>query len=329
MRTVLASALASSLALFAVGLAAAWSRIRAAGRSPKASMPLIACAAWALLEGAAFVARPRGGRRLDLAFAVEHYALFLVPLAAAAGALVGSLSRYGSRLAARPRTLAGAALGAAAGLASLAAARGGSYIDWARSVFLAWDTASYAILAAAAYACARWVRGGGRPGALAGRLAASVALLGLLLLDLAPRCRIVTAEFFPWPALALGAWGLYSIALSTNPARGGAKAIGRGAGVDETAGARGSASVPGPDLSPRELEVALAAAEGLRNTEIAAKLNISLATVKKHLANAMEKADCRNRVELSAAIADRIILSATVEGGREGRSSGHGGSDDR
>jgi DNA-binding CsgD family transcriptional regulator len=147
-----------------------------------------------------------------------------------------------------------------------------------------------------------------------------------MLLELAPRCRIAVAPFYPWIAFAVGAWGLAEIIRS---ARYDAAPTGVEALTHPSPSPEPMALYPLSALSPREYEVASAAAEGLRNAEIAERLFISLATVKKHLANAMEKADCRNRVELSAALRDRINPSATAGSPSPGRSSGHGGYDER
>jgi DNA-binding CsgD family transcriptional regulator len=51
-------------------------------------------------------------------------------------------------------------------------------------------------------------------------------------------------------------------------------------------------------LTPQELQVALAAAEGLTNKEIGARLFLSPKTVEFHLGNAYRKLDLRSRAEL-------------------------------
>lgn len=54
-------------------------------------------------------------------------------------------------------------------------------------------------------------------------------------------------------------------------------------------------------LNPREREVLQLVYEGLRNEEIAKKLNVSIHTVKVHLANIFYKLDIQNgRLELMA-----------------------------
>ena len=51
------------------------------------------------------------------------------------------------------------------------------------------------------------------------------------------------------------------------------------------------------DLTPRELEVMKLVAQGLSNSEIAATLALSAATVKTHVARILMKLDLRDRVQ--------------------------------
>ena len=52
-------------------------------------------------------------------------------------------------------------------------------------------------------------------------------------------------------------------------------------------------------LTAREEEVMVTVARGLTNAEISSELNISLSTVKTHLASLMNKLGARNRVEIA------------------------------
>jgi non-specific serine/threonine protein kinase len=61
-------------------------------------------------------------------------------------------------------------------------------------------------------------------------------------------------------------------------------------------------SNPLPVLSRRERQIAALIAHGARNKDIAAKLGISLATVKDHIHNALTKTGFATRAQLAAAI---------------------------
>jgi len=64
-------------------------------------------------------------------------------------------------------------------------------------------------------------------------------------------------------------------------------------------GARPEPARPrGPSLTPRELQVALVVADGLRNREVAARLFLSEKTVERHLSVVYAKLDVRSRAEL-------------------------------
>jgi DNA-binding NarL/FixJ family response regulator len=62
-------------------------------------------------------------------------------------------------------------------------------------------------------------------------------------------------------------------------------------------------------LSPREVEVVKLVARGLTNAEIAAKLFISVGTVKTHLGSVQSKLDARNRVEIAAWAWERRLVA--------------------
>jgi DNA-binding NarL/FixJ family response regulator len=61
-------------------------------------------------------------------------------------------------------------------------------------------------------------------------------------------------------------------------------------------------------LSPRELDVVKLAARGLTNAEIAARLFISIGTVKTHLGSVQMKLGARNRVEVAAWAWERRLV---------------------
>ena len=58
-------------------------------------------------------------------------------------------------------------------------------------------------------------------------------------------------------------------------------------------------------LTPQELQVSLAAAEGLTNKEIGARLFLSPKTVEFHLSRAYRKLDVNSRVELARLLASQ------------------------
>ena len=64
-------------------------------------------------------------------------------------------------------------------------------------------------------------------------------------------------------------------------------------------------------LTPREEEVVLLLAEGLRNRDIAARMNVSDNTVKNYLFRIFEKLGFSNRVEVVLYATARLQESAT------------------
>ena len=66
---------------------------------------------------------------------------------------------------------------------------------------------------------------------------------------------------------------------------------------------------PGPDrLTPRELEVLQLIAAGLSNKEIAARLNVSVATVKTHLEHILQKMQVSDRTQAAVQAVTRGLL---------------------
>jgi DNA-binding NarL/FixJ family response regulator len=57
-------------------------------------------------------------------------------------------------------------------------------------------------------------------------------------------------------------------------------------------------------LTPREREVAQAVGRGLTNAELAAALNMSVATVKAHVSRPLAKLGLENRVQIALLVHD-------------------------
>jgi DNA-binding NarL/FixJ family response regulator len=70
-----------------------------------------------------------------------------------------------------------------------------------------------------------------------------------------------------------------------------------------------AASVNEPKFTEREAEVLRLLVEGYPNREIAQKLGIDLATVKKHVGALMRKVGVKNRIALSVQVVNRKLLS--------------------
>ena len=69
---------------------------------------------------------------------------------------------------------------------------------------------------------------------------------------------------------------------------------------------------PGYDLTAREKEVLALMVKGLSNSDIAAKLAISLATTKYHLSNIFSKLGAKSRVEAVAIALDRNLFRKSI-----------------
>ncbi len=76
------------------------------------------------------------------------------------------------------------------------------------------------------------------------------------------------------------------------------------AGDPEAATRRDQARQRLAALTPREREVAAAVAGGSSNAEIAARLHMSLATVKAHVSRLLVKLDAANRVQIALLVQD-------------------------
>jgi predicted ATPase/DNA-binding CsgD family transcriptional regulator len=72
-------------------------------------------------------------------------------------------------------------------------------------------------------------------------------------------------------------------------------------------------SVPGVQLTPRELEVAVLVGRGHSNKEIAAALVVSLRTAEAHVTNVLTKLGLRSRAQLAVWAAERGLLERSAE----------------
>lgn len=80
--------------------------------------------------------------------------------------------------------------------------------------------------------------------------------------------------------------------------------IGLVAGHDDAGARRDAARARLAALSPREREVALTVGEGCANTEIGARLHMSVATVKAHVSQLLTKLELDNRVQVALLVHD-------------------------
>lgn len=198
------------------------------------------------------------------------------------------------------------------------------------AILLAWDSFSYLILTTALClglhgacarfrararfrACARFRQGDSSQNAAspdprqapyftAGLVAATLSLAALAF-DLGPGLGLIRARGFPCLSVPLGMAGLFRLVASSpphNPAK--APPWGAARAIPQSPSPKGGLGPGLSLLSARELEVARLTSLGLTNHEIAERLFISLATAKKHVANAMAKTATRNRAGLAAMV---------------------------
>ena len=76
------------------------------------------------------------------------------------------------------------------------------------------------------------------------------------------------------------------------------------AGDPDTAARQEQARHRLASLTPREHQVAAAIAQGHSNAEIAARLHMSLATVKAHVSRLLAKLGAENRVQIALLVQD-------------------------
>ena len=99
--------------------------------------------------------------------------------------------------------------------------------------------------------------------------------------------RVLSAFDKPAPSVAAGVAGVAGVA----------RTAGNGAAGNAAAGGATNAPVPEQALTTRELEILRLISTGMRNQEIADHLDISGATVKRHIANAYGKLGASHRTE--------------------------------
>ena len=68
------------------------------------------------------------------------------------------------------------------------------------------------------------------------------------------------------------------------------------------------------ELTPREITVVTLLTQGMTNGEIAARLNISVSTVKQNLASILIKWNCANRTQVAVESVRRGLPPEAVQG---------------
>ncbi|UGT43932.1 response regulator transcription factor [Nocardia yamanashiensis] len=76
--------------------------------------------------------------------------------------------------------------------------------------------------------------------------------------------------------------------------------------VDRAVAAPAHQRAPAAELTPRERDVLLLVGAGFGNQEIADRLHLGVTTVKKHIAQLMDKTGCDNRVRLAVYAVDHL-----------------------
>ncbi|MFD1117391.1 LuxR C-terminal-related transcriptional regulator [Sphaerisporangium aureirubrum] len=118
----------------------------------------------------------------------------------------------------------------------------------------------------------------------------------------APRCRVLLLSAQPNPgqvrrAFAAHALGFLSIDVAPEPLADGIRRVASGRkAVDSDLAIAALTSADNP-LTPREMDVLRLAAQGSASKEIAAKLYLSVGTVRNHLSRVMYKTGARNRLD--------------------------------